>query len=183
MRLVRLLGITLRSVLVFAALILAARLAGNAQPPAAALVGLHLTDCALPCWIGIVPGVTRFDEAVRLVSAVYPQAEVTITGQDKAPRFNADTDFGQILLLADRAGIVHRISLPLYKLHGLMLADVAGLLGRPTGTVGREPVTVYYGCQTYQAVIAGGSVNGGWRQRPIIIEIQDRGYSCPGTYS
>ncbi len=177
----RVLVLTLCGVLAFTALIFAARAAGNAQPPPDALAQLHLTDCALPCWIGIVPGETRFDEAVRLVSAVYPQAEVTITGQGKAPRFNADTEFGQILLSADRAGIVHRISLPLYKLKSLILADVAALLGSPTGVVGREPVAVYYGCLTYQAVIAGGSVNGGWRQRPIIIEIQDRGYSCPAA--
>lgn len=177
----RLFVFTLYGVFAFAALIFAARMTGHAQPPPEPLVQLHLTDCALPCWIGIVPGETRFDQAVERVSIVYPQADVTITGQGKAPRFNADTEFGQILISADRAGVVHRISLPIYKLRGIMLADVAGLLGSPTGTVGIHPVTVYYGCMSFQVVISGGTVNGGWRQRPIIIDIQDRGYSCPSA--
>jgi hypothetical protein len=178
----RLLLFTLYAVLAFAGLIFAARLAGHAQPPPDALTQLHLTDCALPCWIGIVPGQTRFDEAMRRVYAVYPQAsDAMITRQDKSPRFNVDTDFGQILLLADRAGVVHRITLPIFRLRGIVLADVAGLLGSPTGAVGREPVAFYYGCVNFQALIAGGSVDGGWRQRPILIDIQDVGYSCPGT--
>ncbi len=34
------------------------------------LAMLHLTDCAPPCWIGIVPGVTKLDEAKVKVQAV-----------------------------------------------------------------------------------------------------------------
>src|SRR4051812_11626816 len=35
------------------------------------LAMLHLTDCALPCWIGIVPGQTTLDETGERIEAVY----------------------------------------------------------------------------------------------------------------
>ena len=36
-------------------------------------------------------------------------------------------------------------------------------------TVGIHPVTVYYGCMTFQVVVSGGTGHGGWRQRPILL--------------
>src|SRR5438067_348965 len=51
---------------------------GSRQPASNILAQLHLTDCALPCWLGIMPGKTSFDEAVQHVTAVYPSYDVTI---------------------------------------------------------------------------------------------------------
>ena len=161
---------------VFAALIYGARWLGNVQPPKAALAQLHLTDCTLPCWLGITPGQTQFAEAVERVSAVYPQSQPAITDGRIA---NAETPFGQIILMADRAGIVHRISLPTFNLKGVSLADAVGLLGTPLWVVGTHPSTAYYGCNSFMAVISGTSVDAGWLQRLVIIDIQDVGYSCP----
>ena len=160
----------------FTGLIFAARELGNHQPPSAALAQLHLTDCALPCWLGITPGQTTLIEAVRRVTAAYPQTSPSIIDGRIA---NAETSFGQIILMADRVGIVHRISLPTFNLKGVSLADAVSLLGTPTWMVGVHPAAVFYGCVTFQAVVSGGSVDGGWRQRLVIIDIQDVGYSCP----
>src|SRR5689334_25247528 len=38
-------------------------LVGTRQPEPPLIAELHLKDCAMPCWIGITPGVTTFDEA------------------------------------------------------------------------------------------------------------------------
>ncbi len=47
------------------------RAAGHGQPPSPGMAILHLNDCELPCWAGIVPGKTAGDEAQqRLVSAL-----------------------------------------------------------------------------------------------------------------
>ena len=123
----------------FALLILAARAVRIAQPLPEALAQLHLTDCALPCWLGITPGKTHIEEAVQRVNVAYPLAAPTITNGRVV---NADTPFGQVIMIADSTGIVHRISLPAFKLKGVTLADAVSLLGTPTGVVGVHPVAV-----------------------------------------
>ena len=165
--------------LTFVALIYGARTLGNAQPPKAALAQLHLTDCALPCWLNITPGQTPFADAVERISTVYPQNKPAITDGRIA---NTDTPFGQIILMADRNGIIRRISLPTFNLKEVSLADTVGLLGTPLWVVGSHPVAAYYGCNTFMAVISGTSVDAGWRQRLVIIDIQDVGYSCPARH-
>ncbi len=55
---------------VFGTLTGVATLIGRQQPLPERLAMLRLTDCAPPCWIGIVPGVTKLDEAKVKVQAV-----------------------------------------------------------------------------------------------------------------
>ena len=50
----------------------AAMLIGRAQPLPERVALLHLNDiCKLPCWIGITPGVTTYDQALAIVRRVY----------------------------------------------------------------------------------------------------------------
>ncbi|MEO8608238.1 MAG: hypothetical protein ABI690_10170 [Chloroflexota bacterium] len=42
-------------------------LIGRTQPPPALIRQLHLTDCAMPCWIGITPGTTQAESVNRFV--------------------------------------------------------------------------------------------------------------------
>src|SRR5262249_49025344 len=49
----------------------AARLIGNRQPLPERVAILHLTDCELPCWIGIVPGKTTIGAAKERIRQVY----------------------------------------------------------------------------------------------------------------
>src|SRR5258707_10948420 len=49
----------------------AAILIGQRQPLPEHLALLHLTDCAPPCWIDIVPGVTTLEEALPQIKARY----------------------------------------------------------------------------------------------------------------
>jgi hypothetical protein len=48
---------------------------GHGQPPATVLRQLHLLDCAPPCWIGIVPGQTPADEALRYFREAFALAD------------------------------------------------------------------------------------------------------------
>lgn len=46
-------------------------LIGRQQPESSILSQMHLTDCELPCWIGIIPGKTTLAEANKRLQAVY----------------------------------------------------------------------------------------------------------------
>ena len=61
----------LRLSILLAVLTGAAIAIGLLQPPSAWITLLHLSDCELPCWIGIEPGKTTFAEAQRQIEFVY----------------------------------------------------------------------------------------------------------------
>src|SRR5579864_7933293 len=67
----RVLGFTITGILACFALTGTALIVGRDQPLPERLAMLHLTDCAPPCWIGIVPGVTTIQEARKRVDAIY----------------------------------------------------------------------------------------------------------------
>ena len=46
-------------------------LIGHQQPPSTWAQLFHLSECELPCWIGIVPGQTTLAEAQRQVQKIY----------------------------------------------------------------------------------------------------------------
>ncbi len=175
------LGLRVMSLTALGALaIFGARLIGQMQPPSDELAGLHLTDCALPCWLGITPGETSYEAAVQRISTAYPQV-VPPAQATTDMHFNVETPFGQILLSADRRGVVHRMTIHTFNLRGVTLGSVVSLLGAPTWRVGRPPTVIYYGCETYLTVVAGRSADGGWQQPIAYIDIQDTGYSCPAS--
>lgn len=60
------------------ALIYLARLLGQVQPLPSNMAMLHLSDCVLPCWIGIVPGKTKISEAHVLIARIYGKYPYTI---------------------------------------------------------------------------------------------------------
>ncbi len=55
----------------FTGVIVTALLIGRAQPTPPRLAMLHLTDCELPCWIGIVPGVTTVEDAGEIIEKTF----------------------------------------------------------------------------------------------------------------
>ena len=60
------------SIVALALSISAAMLIGRAQPLPERIALLHLNDmCKLPCWIGIMPGVTTYEQARAIVQHVY----------------------------------------------------------------------------------------------------------------
>src|SRR5690349_1498777 len=57
--------------LIFSVFIGASMLITQVQPLPEHLAMLHLTDCAPPCWIGIMPGVTTFEQARTQLMKTY----------------------------------------------------------------------------------------------------------------
>lgn len=60
---------------------------GRQQPTPDNLALLHLTDCELPCWIGIVPGKTTLAEAEARIRQVYGNAPGYVLQQDDDEHF------------------------------------------------------------------------------------------------
>src|SRR5258707_6670431 len=54
------------------------------QPLPPRLAMLHLTDCELPCWIGITPGVTPVDQVKARIEAVYGDVSTYRIGDQKS---------------------------------------------------------------------------------------------------
>ncbi|HLY26794.1 MAG TPA: hypothetical protein VKQ72_10675 [Aggregatilineales bacterium] len=52
------------------------------QPLPPRLAMLHLTDCALPCWIGITPGVTPVEQVKARIESVYGDSKVYHISED-----------------------------------------------------------------------------------------------------
>ncbi|MBX3086138.1 MAG: hypothetical protein KF716_31170 [Anaerolineae bacterium] len=64
---IRLLQRTSLLFLLMTAAVIAVALVGHAQPTPSTITDLHLDECELPCWLGIVPKVTPVSEAKSLV--------------------------------------------------------------------------------------------------------------------
>ena len=120
--------------LVFVLLIVAARAIGNAQPPPEALQELHLTDCKLPCWLGIIPGKTTYEEAVRRMRVYYPYIYDPPGAQTvRALIYQPDLSDVDIETYQDAHGIVSQIFITTPNVSdGIALGDVTSLLGAPT---------------------------------------------------
>jgi hypothetical protein len=62
-------------VTVFTTLIGFSIVVGHGQPPSLAVQQLHLLDCALPCWMGIVLGQASADEALHRFNETFALSE------------------------------------------------------------------------------------------------------------
>jgi len=163
---------------VFAALIFAARTIGGTQPPPEALQKLHLTDCALPCWIGIIPGKTTFEDAAQLITHIYPQADFPGGGYVRV-RYPVGSSYVEIDT-ETVAGIVHEIIIGLPREGGITLGDIANLLGMPT-CEGGQPYTVpIYGLspRTFAYIVPYTDKIKTWYAEVNDIEIYDNVNPC-----
>ena len=157
---------------VFVLLILAARAMGSTQPPPQALKELHLTDCALPCWLGITPGKTTFDEAVQRVSAAYPTTVDTSIYRDSVyADYQAGLSSGQVAVFAGKNGIVREITLITSYVEGMTLGDLVNLYGSPD-CFSKYPVGLtYISSQAFADVLANSEAQNQWRRSINNIDI------------
>lgn len=113
---------------------LAALLIGRAQPIPARVALLHLTDCHLPCWIGIVPGRTKFDDALGKIKIAYPHSELRTTAQGWS-LIQSDNHLMEIRFSPQHdsdAPVVRNITLNFEEAHGaITYGDLMLLLGSP----------------------------------------------------
>jgi len=182
---------------IFGIMILTARAVGGTQPPPAAIKEFHLTDCALPCWLGITPGQTHTAEAFQRVSAAYPQIAPFVEDAQIASTFQVylSAKFGWIVFEADSSGIIHRILLINANTEGIAIGDVITSVGTPSCIVRPNPLLIFYRFSRAAESVTNGAasagsiaVNGGgdtrerWRQSLNNIDIRGPDwdlYGCP----
>lgn len=154
----RLVRFSILLLLIMALLTGVTRLLGQAQPNPALIEMLHLSECAPPCWIGIVPGKTTLTEAKARIIAAYGQSGYLLTFDlISAPglawiNVERPADPVGILLITLTAHdnrIVDAITFDfssIYLRDRIHLADVIKLLGSPSRVM--LPVYPAKGTQT-----------------------------------
>jgi hypothetical protein len=164
-------------VLVLCGLIATAHLSGNTLPAPERLAQIHLTDCALPCWLGITPGETRYEEAVRRVTAVYPPYDVTVQETQIFVAYLIHSAYGAASIQVTD-GVVSSIFLLTSDVDGVTIGDVASLFDAPDCIPGIAPIVLIYNFPRGYAVLVGGDKSDGnarmverWRQTLNSIEI------------
>ncbi|HVU12825.1 MAG TPA: hypothetical protein VHD90_16215 [Phototrophicaceae bacterium] len=150
------------------------RVIGGLESPPPALAALHLTDCQLPCWAGIIPGQTTFAEAVQRVNASNPEAVSTYPSQ-----YTIQATYEQgysvipVDVIADEGGIVRQIILQTAHLNGVTLGNLLVLYGAPACMSNVPNGKVVYGAPTtFASVLAGNYGHGIWRSPLNNIEIR-----------
>jgi len=156
----------------FTLLIVIARLVGHSQPPPTALAVLHLTECTLPCWLNIVPGVTAFRDAVDNVREATNRGIFT-SGYATAvtAAYLLGSPMGQVGIYADERGTVLQLTLLTQTIQGVAFGDVVSFLGTPACTL-RNPEAVIYTSPSTFAVLIPSRSNRGWHAPLDHIEIR-----------
>jgi hypothetical protein len=112
--------------------------AGRRQPIPVPLLDLRLTDCAPPCWIGIVPGETTLETAYRLVHAAFGEIPLTQTemrsgaGAVRALQWVLNLRYGpvHIKLETHSSAVIDTITFDVQRAD-IPVADLYNLLGTP----------------------------------------------------
>lgn len=173
----RLLRLVVALPLVFVLLIVAMRLLGSLQSLPQALTELHLTECALPCWLGIVPGETTFDEALEHLNASTP-LNIYVRGSLIYADYQPNAPLGQISLQA-WGGVIQLIHLTPGRDANLALGDIVQQFGVPQCEIASpHPRFIYTSPDSLAAVVVSGDGENRWRGRLINIEIRAESPVC-----
>ncbi len=187
----RLAGWVAALMVVCALLIVSARLIGAMQPAPLRLAQLHLTDCVLPCWLGITPGETSYTEAAARVRAVYPPPDVTIQETQIFVAYLIHSAYGAASIQISN-GIVSSIYLLTSDVDGVEMGDAANLFKAPDCVPGLAPAVLIYNFPRGYAVLVGGAGSGSermesrWHEPLVNIEIHSYDLArnnarCPAT--
>lgn len=160
----------------FTILIFGAQALGSTQPTPEGLQALHLTECQLPCWIGIVPGQTKFEDAVRQMRAIYPEIEFRVSTACAVYQVNGNS--GQACVSANGGEIINAMNL--YPPFGipLLLGDVVGLLGNPACGFSRNRNILFVNYYAEMGVAYLIPAGRSWRAPLNNIEIHDKAESA-----
>lgn len=159
----------------FALLVFAARVFGGTQPPPAALSGLHLTECAPPCWLGITPGITEMTDAVHRLNSAQLGGMLFESSDGRAvtTAYEVSGALVRVDIVASDAGKVVQITLFTEPLKGVLLGDAVQYLGTPNCIGGNRSIALYAGA-TADAVVVGSS---GLRSRLSYIDMYVHSYN------
>ena len=106
-------------------------LLGRAQPIPDRVAVLHLGDmCALPCWIGITPGKTTLEQAIKRLSSVFKPSEYP-NSDNIYVVFVAPEVQLSVWFITDDQKIVTGIQLSDEAISELPIGDAMSVLGQP----------------------------------------------------
>jgi hypothetical protein len=145
----------------FALLIYTVRALGSSQPPPAVLSRLHLTECVLPCWMGITPGATAMRDAAQRLSTINlggPMSEAN-DGRSMWGTFEVNGSLVYVQIQATDDALVRQITLISALVDGVRFGDVVSDLGVPTCGKFAHSLVLYSGT-TAEALIIGTSGQG-----------------------
>lgn len=145
----------------FALLIYAVRALGGTLPPPPGLAQLHLSECALPCWMNITPGATAMRDAAHRLSTINlggPMNEAE-DGRSMWGSIQVNGSLVYVQLHATEDGLVRQIVLISTLVDGIVFGDVVSNLGTPTcGKFDRS--FVLYSGDSAEALIIGVGAQG-----------------------
>jgi hypothetical protein len=120
----------------FALMVAGAKAWGASHPLPQTVAALRLGECALPCWVGIVPGVTRMEEVQGLVSSTGARGSFRITGSVSPQgnqigdyRLRRDEQSNAFISIAFSDGRVNQVMI---LANGITLGDLILAYGIPS---------------------------------------------------
>jgi hypothetical protein len=173
---------------------------GRQTPIDHALAGLHLTDCAPPCWIGIEPGKTPMRQAIAQVHAVYDndktpgytaiydktvpgRLRLTLHNKDN-PALSAQISLDNHELREDQPVLMITMNFAAINSYPFTLAELVSLLGDPhhvylIGGAGNNSyyMSLNYGDNLNRGIVIVLRANGrvDWQQSAEWMRLQDLG--------
>jgi hypothetical protein len=157
-----------------------ALLIGRSQPLPESIRRLHLTDCELPCWIGIVPGQTTIAEAKERIVTVFgnnveydlvleegsyaDQSMVTFHIKDKKLLYGVAGGVFSAVATNDLSAKVDFFNISFQEILGgdrFLFADLYPILGSP-----QKAGHKIYGSELAVMSFSGGRLRVGLRYQP-----------------
>jgi hypothetical protein len=194
----RLLAVALTLCMCFATITGVAVAIGRQRPMDDSLAALHLTDCAPPCWIGIVPGTTTLQQAKARIFAIYASSpsyaidyDTSLPGRFKITLHNlADASFGAMITLDthdlrdDLPVLTITINFAAVQSYPFTLGELVSQLGNPehVNLIGSAGNNAYYLSLNYGSfsnrgiiVVLRSSDRINWEQQPYWLRFLDLG--------
>lgn len=166
-------------VVAFTLLVFAARALGSTQPTPAALSGLHLTECAPPCWLGITPGITEMTDAVHRLNSAQLGGMLfeSSDGRSVTTAYEVSGALVRVDIVASEAGKVVQITIFTEPLKGVRLGDAVRYLGTPTCSGGNRSIALYAGATADAVVVGSAAESSGLQSRLSYIDMYAHSYN------
>ncbi len=131
----------------FVLLMLAAEALGSLQPPSAAFDGLHLSACALPCWMDVLPGTTGMQDAAQRLRTANLGGPMSAASDGRSLWGSLEAGGAQVYvqIQGDDEGIVRQITIIATLMDGIVFGDVISHLGAPACAKFSDSFALYSG--------------------------------------
>lgn len=141
---------------VFVLLVSAVHALGTFLPPPSGLLQMHLSECALPCWMSIIPGTTTMQQAAQHLSTANlggPMSEAP-DGRSMWGEFEVNGSRVYVQVHANEESIVRQITIIATLVDGIVFGDIVNTLGAPTCGTFAQSLVLYSGTSAEALITA-----------------------------